>query len=336
MQKIFIKFLEIINLLQIDLKNDSSWPKIAFELLKNVDEDIQQCFWEEVESYFLDIEKQVGYCHKGQIYWRLSLLHLQKGDIAKCIDYLEKSGEENKKNDATKPSAALNLLSVLKPLEMRYKEGKSWSYDKEIMEFYFSLGSNEKRDFAKEFYETHDMIVKGHVMTINEDSFGFISDKQIREVIHNTYNEVRDIILMFNLKTYYSCIFLIGSILEGMLDDLFKKDNQNLWKIFSNDEDIQSDIDKKTKLASSTYEDGMTLGQKNKALRLLAKYNKLTIMPRHAVLQMLIIGEYRDLIHPRRRLYAPYKPSKYVACFLFNMIERFAGNWWPEKNKAYN
>jgi hypothetical protein len=114
-----------------------------------------------------------------------------------------------------------------------------------------------------------------------------------------------------------------------MLDDLFERDEQRVWKLFHNNKNIQTEVHTNKRSASEIYLSGMTLGEKITPLLLMAKHNVLP-MPKHAVLEMKIIGEYRDLIHPRRRLDSPYKPDRYVASFLFTMISRFAGNWWQE------
>jgi len=221
------------------------------------------------------------------------------------------------------------MVSVLKPLLTRYRDGKSWIFDQDMNDFYSSLNSQEKRDFAKDFFEVHDMTASGSIWVIKDDFFGFIDDSKKRQVTFDTYREVRDIVMNINLATYYSCLFSMGSILEGMLDDLFERDNQKVWNLFHNSPVIQADVQKGSRIERETFNSGMTLGEKIKALLLMAKHDKLP-MPKHAVLQMRIIGEYRDLIHPRRRLDSPYKPDRYVASFLFTMISRFAGHWWQE------
>lgn len=322
------KFSSIIKELDLNIKDDNSWPVIVNELTKGKDYQFLFPFWSELLIFFNKEEKRVGHCHKGTIYWTISLLYLQNGDITKCLEFLDLSVNEDKAKAPSAFTASIGLSSVLKPLLNRYKR-TSWKLDKEINDFYESLTKNEKKLFADEFFNTHDLSAGGVIWIINENSFGFISDNVKRKVIFDTYIEVRDTVMNTNLKTYYSSIFSLGSILEGMLDDLFERDSQKVWNIFNSDTSIQAEVDRSTRLASKQYNSGMTLGEKIKALRLMAKYDKLP-MPKQAVLNMLIIGEYRDLIHPRRRLAFEYEPNKYVATFLLTMLSRLAGNWWEQ------
>ena len=73
----------------------------------------------------------------------------------------------------------------------------------------------------------------------------------------------------------------------------------------------------------------MTLGEKIMVLRLLATHARSPV-PKSAILLMLIMGEYRDLIHPRRRLEFAFEANAYVAGFVFTLVSHVAHHWWPE------
>lgn len=323
-QFLITKFIKTVENLQIDLKNDSSWPVIAQELLKNTTEDDQFSFWLAVEKYFKEQENHIGHCHKGHIYWKLSLFHLQKGDITKCSELLEYSAEEDRLRNPYISSASIGMLSVIKPLLITSDTGgKSWIPNQDMNDFYSSLNLQEKGDFAKDFFELHDMTASGIIWVIEDNFFKFIDDPKKRQVTFDIYKEVSDIVKNTNLSSYYSCIFSLGSILEGMLDDFFERNNQKEWKIFYENKDIQNKAEKLHKGGFPiTYDRGATLGRKMSLLLLMAKHNVLS-MPRHLILQMEIIHEYRNLIHPQRSLGSPYKPDWYVASFLFNTISKF-------------
>jgi len=321
------KFSSTVDSLNIDLRDDNSWPVIINELLKGEDQSSLLPFWVELLTFFENKEKVVGHCHKGLIFWNLSLLYLQSGDITKTLEFLDKSVADDNLKSPSAFTASIGLSSVLKPLLIRYKR-TVWKFDEDINTYYESLSNEEKREFASEFFSIHDMTANNSIWIIKDDFFGFIMDEQKRKIIFDTYKEVRDMIMLIQLDTYYSGIFAIGSMLEGMLDDLFERQDQKVWKFFQSETKIQEEV-KGTRLASELYDSGMTLGEKIMVLRLMAKHNILPL-PKQAILEMLIIGEYRDLIHPRRRVAFQYKPNRYVVTFLFTMLSRVAGNWWPE------
>jgi len=99
------------------------------------------------------------------------------------------------------------------------------------------------------------------------------------------------------------------------------------WKKFKSIKGLK--IDKKSKINSTKYSSGMTLGQKIQVLRFMTEKGCSPIS-HSSILQLIIIGEYRDLIHPRRRIEFEYEANRYVATFLFTMISKVAGDWWPE------
>lgn len=322
------QFNKTINDLNIDLRNDNAWPVISDELLKDKEEQFQLLFWQELLIQFELKEQSLGHCHKGQIYWKLSLLFLQQGNLTKSIDNLTLSTKEDSIRTPNQFTAAIGLLSLIKPLVFRYRDGKEWTFNQEINDFYESLNDTDKRNFANDLFNAHNLSSLSQIRIIKGDFFGFIIDKRTKQIVFDTYSEVRDAIFTSQQKTYYSCIFAMGSILEAMLDDFLQRDSQRVWKLFHDNNEILTELKGDTKLKSTDYDSGMTLGQKIRVVLMLAKHNKLP-MKKHAVLHMLIIGEYRDLIHPRRRLEFEYKLNKYVAASLFTIISLFAGEWWP-------
>lgn len=309
------------------LRTDKVWPDAALSQLKDRDETFRKQFWLELEKVFTEKEKTLGHLHKGQIYWRLAIIFLGEGNLTKAIDYLGLASAEDRQRGDTF-SAAMGLLSILKPLVHRFK-GSTWKFDDQIMEFYETLSNGEKREFANRLVSTHDQVASGRMTVIKDEFFHFIADETTRRVIHDNYIEIKDILSGSPLKTYLSCLFSAGSFLEGMLDDLFSRDDQKIWKLFHNNENIQKDVRGDSKLRATDYDDGMTLGSKISALRLWTMHATSPV-PKVAILQMLIIGEYRDLIHPRRRRAFAFEANGYVASFIFTSISQVASHWWPE------
>lgn len=333
-KKILDLFAKIVDELEINLKNDLVWSTIANELLKRKDEEFQISFWEELETFFLNKEKEIGICHKGEIYWRISTIYLLNGNISKSLEMLDKSREEDIRLNPDRFTASIGLSSILRPLLYRYKDkDRLFKFDKNINDYYNSLSDIEKRKFASQLFTAHDFTAQG-VRVIKDDFFHFIVDLNKRKIVFNTYVEVREIVVRGNLPTYLSCIFSIGSVLEAMLDDLFTRNDEKIWKIFHNHTKLQKEIEPNSKMKSEKYSDGMTLNQKITALRLMAKYN-LNPLPKEEILIMIIIGEYRDLIHPRRRLDFQFETNHYVASFLFTIISLIAGSWWPENVEKF-
>jgi hypothetical protein len=133
----------------------------------------------------------------------------------------------------------------------------------------------------------------------------------------------------------YSCIFSIGSILEGLIDELFEREDQKLWKSFCANQNIQNKLEKNSPLLSSQYPDDTTLGRKVVAFRIMSE-NEICVIPKSAILQMIIISQYRDLIHPQRSLNFEFLGNSYVANVLFTFIAGIAHYWWPKHQLQIN
>lgn len=308
-------------------RTDKVWPEAAIEQLKNKDEEFQKRFWVALEKELKEKEKTLGRIHKGAIHWSLATIFFSQGDLTKTIEYLGLSSNEDRQRGDTF-TAAIGLSSVLKPLLYRFK-GNQWNFDEEIMQFYESLSTDEKREFARRVVTTHNQVASGGMVVIKDDFFHFIDATTIRRVIHDSYVEMREILLVRGLKTYFSCFFSAGSILEGMLDDLLTKNDQGIWRLFQTNTKIQKGLEKNSRLRQTDYSASLSLGQKIMVLRMLTKHGTSPI-PKVPILQMLIIAEYRDLIHPRRRAEFEFEGNWYVAAFIFTFISQIAHHWWPQ------
>jgi hypothetical protein len=197
------------------------------------------------------------------------------------------------------------------------------------MAFYGLLEPAERQQFANNLVTTHNMAATGGIQVIKPDFFTFIADEGKRRVCQSTYQEIFAIIRGGAVATFYSCIFSTGSIVEGMLDDLFERDDQRIWKLLRDSTTVMEHVAPDSRLRrSGDYDSGMTLGEKIMILRLLGQYARSPI-PRPAILLMLIVAEYRDLIHPRRRLEFEFEANAYVAAFIFTLISVLASHWWP-------
>lgn len=310
-------------------KTGAAWPEVAQQLLAGHNEEYQKQFWLALEAILIDMERSLGHIHKGGIYWRLSIIFLGQGQLTQAIHYLELSSTEDQKNGENF-SAAIGLSSIINPLIHRFKNIE-WKFDGEIMKFYESLTPDERREFATRLATTHNQVALKQIPIIKDEYFHFIIDEEIRRIVHDSYIEIRDIILNVRLTTYFSCIFSTGSILEGMLDDLITRNNQEIWHLFRENKQINQELNKGSKLRKTTYDAGCTLGEKIMVLRMLAK-NGVTSIPKVPILQMLIIAEYRDLIHPRRRRGFAFKANDYVAAFIFIFINQIASHWWQNSD----
>jgi hypothetical protein len=313
------------------LKNDAVWAPLAGELLAGNTPEFERGFWLALEEEIKAREGRIGACHKGQIYWRLALLSLSAGVLTEAIEFLATAVEEDRRRgDAF--SAAIGLQSLLQPLVLRYKE-HGWKFDPQIMGFYESSSPAERSAFAAALFSTHDLVAGGQLNVIKPEFFTFIQDESIRKVVLSSYDELLFVLGGPPRPTYYSAIFLAGSILEGMLDDLFTRDAQKLWRLFREDAAVMKDVDNSSRLRKKEFDPGMTLGQKILILRATATHARSPI-PQAAILLMLILAEYRDLIHPRRRLECPFEANAYVARCVFVLLSHVAGHWWPKNIAA--
>ena len=89
-----------------------------------------------------------------------------------------------------------------------------------------------------------------------------------------------------------------------------KKQDFRILILFKSNKNINEKVEKYLKensdkkgipLGATKYPMHTTLNTKIKAFRLMAEEG-ISPIPKYAILQMTLIGEYRDLIHPRRRL----------------------------------
>jgi hypothetical protein len=322
-------FKKSITDLKIDIHNDDKWPIIADSILKGKSIDFIYHFWLNLEQFFLEYETNNGHCHKGQIYWQLTSIALQKGDIDKCFDFLNKCNHEDDIRDKSVFTAAKGLLSIIHPLFYRFSDNPANKMTIEIKDLYNSLNPSDKLTFASQLFESHNNCATHKIVYILPDYFTFIADERLRKIMFDTYVEIQNII-QHPSNTYYASIFSIGSVIETMLDDLFLRNSSEIWKLFHNNESIQTKITSpNSPLHSVEYPLQTTLNTKIAALRMLDEEN-IRPLPRYTLLQLTLIGEYRDLIHTRRRLNFQFNANYYVATFLFSMISQIAGNLWSE------
>jgi hypothetical protein len=329
------KFKKIINELEIDIKDDDKWPLVFEQIIRSGDLNQQYKDWKALLEFFHKQEGKLGHCHKGQIFWKLGVMDLINGSISSAIAYLDLSSEEDKikLNGEKRITASIGLLSVIKPLLHRYKnKSQSWELDKNLNALYELLSDEEKRKFATILLEAHDNFSTGKTKIILENFFTFITNDRIREITKDMYKEVSESILLGAQTTYISQIFAIGSMCEAILDELFQRNDQEVWKIFRLNDAIQQQIAKEgrnSKMKQQDYDSSMNLGEKIWMLRAMVGQRNCPIT-KESVLLLSIIGEYRDLIHPRRRLSFPFDPNRYVASVLIACLSHIAGDWWPE------
>lgn len=329
------KFKRIVNELGINLKDDDKWPVIFEQLIQGEDLNHQYEDWKALLELFLETEKKFKHCHKGLIYWNLGVIDLVNGNISDAIENLDFSSKEDKLklNGEKRITASIGLLSVVKPLLHRYKnKSHSWELDENLNALYLLLNDAEKSRFATILLEAHNNFSTGKTKIILENFFTFITNDRVREITKDMYREVSESILNGVQTTYISQIFTIGSMCEAILDELFQRNDQEIWKIFKANNQIQARIDKGSKMNQSEYDPSMNLGEKIKILREMIVDNICPIT-KESVLLLSIIGEYRDLIHPQRRLSFEFEPNRYVASVLIATFSHIAGDWWPENIK---
>lgn len=326
-------FINVTSRLKIDLHDDMSWTTISTEILKGTDLIFQKEFWNKLDKFFRVFEKQNGHCHKGLIYWELSIIWLQEGDINQTIAYLVKSKNEDEERNLNAFTASMALLSILYPLFFRFSNSHKSTITKEMEELYNSLTSEEKLQFANTLFEAHNNSSQSKLVYILPDYFTFLIDEKIRKIVKDTYTEVQHILTRGPFISYYTSIFGVGSILEAMIDDLFTRDGEKFWKIFKRNPIVLKLIKSDKDIFHSTdYPLQTTLNRKIAALRLMAKAN-ISPVPNSILLLMTLIGEYRDLIHPRRRLDFNFEANAYVALFLFSLLSQIASHFWPENTE---
>jgi len=251
--------------------------------------------------------------HKGHIYWRLGLEYLVSHDLAKSIEFLRKSSEEDKRRGDTF-SASQGLTQVLVPL----------ANDVKAVALYQSLSDEEKDEFANNIILTHDQLVSRQVVQIKDNFFTFISDPVMQEIVFSTYKEVFITVTQVRNETFYSCVFALGSILEGMIEDLLERDSERVWKKFVSIPNIENDGEAKELLKRIPR----MLGPKIEVLRIMSSYG-VEPVSKVAILQMELLHRYRNLIHPKVRKDFEFKVNWYIAATLFTFISHIASHWWP-------
>lgn len=329
------KFRRIVTELKIDLKDDAQWPLILWQIIKEDNLDQQYATWEKLLQFFLKKEKELGHCHKGNIYWSLGVIDLKNGNIDKAIKYLEESSKEDKLKlkGEKRITASIGLLSIIKPLLHRYKKNKqAWGLDLSIKELYELLTVDEREKFADVLLTAHTNFDTSKLKVILDNYFTFITDVKTREITKNTYKELTSAVLNGVQGTYYSQMFALGSVCEAILDELFMRNQQEIWRLFRGNKNIQKKIFSDSKMNKQDYPTDLTLDQKIWILREMT-LSGICPISKPSVLLLVIIGEYRDLIHPHRRISFEFEATRYVISVLLDSFTDIAGDWWPEKIK---
>jgi hypothetical protein len=306
---------------------DNIWPDAALEQLQGRDADFQIRFWTALEEHLKEKERTLGHIHKGDIYWFLAILFLGQGNLTKTIEHLDLSAHEDRQKGRTF-SAAIGLSSILKPLVYHFRKD-TLEFDQEIMGFYESLSAEEKREFAERLVATHQQVGRGGMAVLPDAGFQFVVDPTIRRVVRDSYLEMKEILAARTLTTYFSCLFSAGSILDGILDDLFAQHDQRVWRVFHSNAEIQREVENDIRLRAPDYNASLFLGRKLKALRLLAERG-ISPVPKVPIVQMLIIAEYRNLIHTKRRMEFAFEVNWYVAACILTFINQIASRWSPQ------
>lgn len=333
--------IAILDLAKIDFSNDDIWPRIVEVNLDsdNKNEEFRYSFWKELIKEFRDRQiKETVFFHKGQIYWNIALIELHRGDLKQSIKSFKLAYNEDKARSEGAPSAARSVLSIIEPLINRVKSSDEYSYnfkeDISSLKFYEDLSHDEKREFADYFTSRHNEVVRARVEYIKERFFDFIVDVERKKQFKLMYKETKNNLVLINNHSYYCSIFGIGSLLESMLDDLFDRDDINLWGKFI---DHKSKLVKDKKIENGSiflnsknkYPYRATLSQKIFLFKLL-NTEGIIKFPGYKILLMMIIAEYRDLIHPQRKNFFPYKVDRYSVVILFCFLSAIAHEMWSE------
>jgi len=306
---------------QFDLANESSWAQVTDQQVHPHSRTFKINFWTALAELFLQQETTLGHLHKGHIYWRLGIEYLVAGDFERSLTNLDKSVEEDVMR-APGFTAAKGITQILKPLHDH----------PHALEIYQGMTPDEKEEFAKAILLTHDQLIAHQLTQIKDNFFTFIDDEVMRQIVHDTYNEVFLTVSRVRHDTFYSCVFAIGSIVEGMIDDLFAKNDNEIWKCFITHAQIQQDSESRDLLKPLPPEKFM-LGPKLKVLYLMSKHGTSPIS-KTALLQMYVIHAYRNLIHPNRRKTFPFTANWYIAAAIFTFISHVASHWWPQNIQA--
>ena len=332
-------FFQLASHLNIGLKNDDTgWTDLADEMIGKRSRKDQQLFWEEMLSTFISLEQaSKQHHHKGGIYWKLALLSASKKTIDDHLGFLKKSrADDLRRGDQF--SASIGLLSIIDPLYTYIKS------DPNRAKLFESLSPQEDRNFFDTIFNFHDLTVFGRIKYITPPSWSFVADPCRKEVLSRTYYEIFNILKSLEMDSYYSCVFSIGSVLEGFIDDLFERDGGKLWGVFLNDSRISKKVKKfyhnKTSnprgagfLTKAKYPKETTLGTKIQALQFMLDY-KICPFPRIVILELNLINCYRNLIHPNKQENFGYIANRYLASVLFAFLADAAHYLWPSRKLA--
>ncbi len=305
--------------------------------------EVMVAFWRELDRLFKREEKNRGsLLHKGHIYWRLGLEHLLWGKLNTAIFYLAKSAREDRRRGDL-ISSAIALENLLKPLK-RHKYAQ-WLYSQ--------MSMDDREKFAVALLQTHDQSLGRGLTLIRDEYFNVIENKALRNIVQRQYHETFSVIAQGPPQpSYYICVFAIGSILEGILDDLLIKQQRLVWKAFLGLPGIGQDPEAVRTLKAfganaagpkgaryisanelvrmkTHHWDRVELGPKVELVRLFAKHGKPIVEPL-ALMEMYVIHDFRNLIHPTRLKHSLLDAPWYVAAVLFTFISHVAGNSWPK------
>jgi len=320
------KFFATVNKLQIDLKTDRVWAPIADYLSAGLSKDRQIKYWLELDAEFKKREKLTrSKYHKGLIYFKLAILHLSNKTLKKCLKFLQLSKIEDHRTFQNNTTASFQLEKILRPLENIVREKST----KIIFE---ALSSELSEDFFNSLKQCHDYGALGQIyqITLPPDEWLFVSDERIRKVVSSLYFESLTILAnnrVFN--TFYSVVFNLGCIIDGLIDDIFTRNDQEVWNQFRNNKIIMENHSSDKPMNSIKYPNYITLDKKIEALEALSiqGFNRI---PKTKILQMRIINNFRNLIHSEKIVKKEYAVNFYIANFLFTFIAHIAHDLWPE------
>jgi len=304
---------------KIDIHDDSEWPRMADAFLGSVgtadNEYFELHFLLELARLFRVAERvERSFYHKGQQYWRIGFIYLRGNEFKKAIRYFRLSRREDQKRNKNQFTASVGVLRLLEPLWMNHAR-------RSALNFFASLSSDEMRDFVKTFSENHNNYIVGRYTRISWSAtqYRFVKRPTVREIIKAKYEEINDLYFRQPLSSNYGAVFVIGSILEGLLDDLFTRDNYRIWDEYKNYFGEKA-----------MYPLATPLGTKIDLLRKLSVCKGYPV-PKNIILWMVMIQEYRNLIHPNKEYSSQiYSADSYVCAMLFSSLANIAHYWWPK------
>lgn len=323
------KFFHTVDKLGIDISNDHTWSQIADYIASTLSNKKQIAFWQEAEAEFITRERIARKLfHKGQIYFRLSLLYLTNKTLGQCIASLESAKAEDFRTYNSEDTAAYNLYRIIKPLVNILNENDTRS-------IFNALSKQEDEGFFNVLKSCHDYCALGQIyqITLSPNEWTFIEDDEIRKIIPNLYYESLTVLAnRTSFVTFYSVVFNLGCIVDGFIDDIFCRNSAELWNKFATNTAIQAKYQNKNDsypLKQQHYPAWTTLDKKIEAIEQLAA-NNVKSVTNSKILEMRIINNYRNLIHLENIRKRNYPVNFYIANFLFTFIAHIAHDLWPE------